>query len=160
MYGYNVPSLERLIEQFERLPGIGHKSAERLAYYMLSLPVSEAEKFANTVVDARKKIHFCKVCCNFTDKDICPVCSDENRDRSIIIVVKEPKDVVAIERTREFHVTYHVLHGLSILVIVGPEPIGQGHAFLGEREGKHGQAQRDRDGHSKEFLHNIYLFLY
>ena len=112
MYGYNVPSLERLIEQFERLPGIGHKSAERLAYYMLSLPVSEAEKFANTVVEDKKKIHFCKVCCNFTDKDICPVCSDENRDRSIIIVVKEPKDVVAIERTREFHVTYHVLHGL------------------------------------------------
>ena len=97
MAGYNVPSLERLIEQFERLPGIGHKSAERLAYYMLSLPETETQKFADTVVEAKKKIHFCKVCCNFTDKDICPVCADKERDRSIIIVVKEPKDVIAID---------------------------------------------------------------
>ena len=106
---YVVAPLDRLIEQFERLPGIGHKTAIRLAYYVLSMNESEAEKFANAIVDAHKKIHYCKICCNLTDKE---VCSDDRRDKSIICVVQDPKNVMAFEKTREFNATYHVLHGL------------------------------------------------
>lgn len=112
MAEYSVASLERLIEQFERLPGIGHKTAVRLAYYVLSMKESEAEKFAGAIVDAHKKIHYCKICCNLTDNEVCSVCADEKRDRTIICVVQDPKDVIAFEKTREFNATYHVLHGL------------------------------------------------
>lgn len=124
MAEYNVVSLSRLIEQFERLPGIGHKSATRLAYYILSMPFAEAEKFSNAILDAHKKIHYCKVCCNLTDSEICSVCVDEKRDKSIICVVEEPKDVIALEKTREFNATYHVLHGvISPLNGISPEMI-------------------------------------
>lgn len=112
MAEYSVASLERLIEQFERLPGIGHKSAVRLAYFVLSMKESEAEKFASAITDAHKKIHYCKICCNLTDRDICSICADEKRDRSIICVVQDPKDVSTFEKTKELNATYHVLHGL------------------------------------------------
>lgn len=112
MAEYNVVPLSRLIEQFERLPGIGHKSATRLAYYVLSMPQSEAQKFADAVLDAHKKIHYCKICCNLTDSEICSVCNDDRRDKSIVCVVEDPRDVMALEKTREFNATYHVLHGV------------------------------------------------
>ncbi len=109
---YNVVSLSRLVEQFERLPGIGHKTATRLAYYVISMPMSEAEKFSDAIIDAHKKIHYCSVCCNLTDLDVCSICNDESRDKSIICVVENPRDVVALEKTREFNASYHVLHGV------------------------------------------------
>lgn len=109
---YRVNSLEKLIEQFERLPGIGHKSASRLAYYMLSLPESEAKKFSDAVMEAHKKVHCCKICCNLTDNDICPICDDDSRDKSIICVVEDTRDVVAMEKTNEYNAVYHVLHGV------------------------------------------------
>lgn len=109
---YKINSLERLIEQFERLPGIGHKSASRLAYYLLSLPESEVRKFADTITQAHRKIHYCKICCNLTDEEVCHICSDKSRDSSIICVVENTKDVAAMEKTNEFNAYYHVLQGV------------------------------------------------
>ncbi len=124
MAEYSVVALSRLVEQFERLPGIGHKSATRLAYYILQMPESEAEKISNAILDAHKKIHRCKICCNLTDSEICSVCADESRDKSIICVVEDPRDVSALEKTREFDATYHVLHGvISPLNGVTPDMI-------------------------------------
>lgn len=108
----NIVPLTELIAQFERLPGIGKKTAQRLAFSILDQPPERAEKFAEALVNARRKIHFCKVCQGLTDKDTCEICSDEKRDRSIICVVAEPKDVMAFERMREFRGLYHVLHGV------------------------------------------------
>lgn len=121
MAEYNVAPLSRLIEQFERLPGIGHKTAMRLAYYVLRLPQAEAQKFADAISDAHKKIKYCSVCCNLTDREICSVCSDDTRDKTQICVVEDPRDVMALERTREFHALYHVLHG-TISPINGVTP--------------------------------------
>lgn len=119
---YNVAPLSRLIEQFERLPGIGHKSAQRLAYYVLGLSKEEAQSFADSIMDAHEKIHYCKKCCNLTDQELCPICRNEARDQSIICVVEDPRDVIALERTNEFKATYHVLHGtISPLNGVGPD---------------------------------------
>ena len=124
MAEYSVSALSRLIEQFERLPGIGHKSAARLAYHVLSMPEQEAKKFSDAILDAHKKIHYCSVCCNLSDTDICSICSDERRDRSIICVVEDTKDVMALEKTREFNATYHVLHGvISPLSGISPDMI-------------------------------------
>ena len=112
MSEYNIPSLQTLIEQFERLPSIGHKSAIRLAYHVLSLTEPEVQRFTEAITDAHKKIHRCKICCNLTDSEICPVCSDEKRDRSTICVVENPRDAIALEKTKELNVLYHVLHGV------------------------------------------------
>ena len=112
MANYNIVPLTELVSQFERLPGIGKKTAQRLAYHILEQPPERAEKFAEALVNARKKIHFCKECQGFTDLDICPICADGPRDRSVICVVAEPKDIMAFERTKEFGGTYHVLHGV------------------------------------------------
>lgn len=112
MANYNIVPLTELVSQFERLPGIGKKTAQRLAYHILEQPPKRAEKFAEALVNARKKIHFCKECQGFTDLDICPICADGSRDRSVICVVAEPKDIMAFERTKEFGGTYHVLHGV------------------------------------------------
>lgn len=112
MANYNIVPLNELIAQFERLPGIGKKTAGRLAYHILEQPPERAEKFAEALINARKKIHFCKVCQSFTDLEKCAICSDDTRDRSVICVVAEPKDVMAFERTREFSGLYHVLHGV------------------------------------------------
>lgn len=120
----NIVPLTELISQFERLPGIGKKTAQRLAYSILEQPPERAEKFAEALVNARRKIHFCKTCQGFTDLEICSICSDSQRDRSVICVVAEPKDIMAFERTREFCGTYHVLHGvISPLDGIGPEQL-------------------------------------
>ncbi len=124
MADYSVAPLERLVEQFERLPGIGHKTAQRLAYHLLGLPKEDALAFAQAVKDAREKIRYCKVCCNLTDQELCPICRSPGRDRSVICVVEDPRDVMALERTNEFHATYHVLHGaISPLSGIGPDQL-------------------------------------
>lgn len=124
MAGYHVPPLERLVDKFESLPGVGHKSAQRIAYAVLNMDKADAESFAQAIIDAHEQIHYCSVCCNLTDGDPCPVCRDESRDRSVICVVEDPRDVFALERTNEFHATYHVLHGaISPLGGIGPDQL-------------------------------------
>ncbi len=121
---YNVAPLSRLIEQFERLPSIGHKTAQRLALYVLNRPKAEAEAFAKALIDAHEQIHHCSVCCNLTDGEVCSVCSNEARDHSTICVVEDARDVIAIERTREYGGVYHVLHGvISPMDGIGPDQI-------------------------------------
>ena len=121
---YYAAPLENLIEQFQRLPGIGHKSAQRLAFYVLGLPEGGAEAFAQAILDARGSIHTCRVCQNLTEGELCPICADPTRDAGTICVVTDPKDLIAIERTRESHGLYHVLHGvISPLSDVGPEQL-------------------------------------
>lgn len=121
----NFPAaLERLTEQFARLPGIGSKSAQRLAFHVLSLPDEQAEEFAAAITDAKKTVKTCPVCQNLTDQALCPICADSERNHSVICVVAEPKDVIAMERAREYHGVYHVLHGvISPLNHVGPDDI-------------------------------------
>ncbi len=121
---YFPVALERLTEQFAKLPGIGGKTAQRLAFHLLSMPQEDAQEFADAIVQAKKTVHLCPVCQNLTDRDICPICDDESRDRSVICVVADPKDVIAMERAREFSGVYHVLHGvISPLNHVGPDDI-------------------------------------
>ena len=121
---YYLPSLEKLSECFESLPSIGRKSAQRLAYAVLKMPDEKAENFAKSILEAKKSIHYCKRCYNFTDKEYCDICSDKARNQSIICVVEDPKDISAIERTQEFDGLYHVLHGtISPLNGVGPDDI-------------------------------------
>ena len=120
----NIVPLTELIAQFERLPGIGRKTAQRLAFSILEQPPERAEKFAEALVNARRKIHFCKVCQGLTDKEVCDICDDSRRDRSVICVVAEPKDIMAFERTREYAGVYHVLHGvISPLDGIGPDQL-------------------------------------
>ena len=109
---YFPAALQELADQFGKLPGIGGKTAQRLAFYVLSLPASEAQAFADAIVEAKRTVHTCPVCQNLTDRQICPICDDDLRDHSVICVVAEPKDVIAMERSREFKGTYHVLHGV------------------------------------------------
>ena len=117
-------ALERLTEQFARLPGIGMKSAQRLAFYVLSLPKEDADSFAQAIVDAKNSVRLCPVCQNLTDQEPCPICDDEQRDHGLICVVAEPKDVIAMERAREFRGVYHVLHGvISPMDGIGPDDI-------------------------------------
>ena len=117
-------SLENLIDRFASLPGIGRKSAQRLAFHILSLPVEEARAFADAIVDARTGVHCCRICQNLTEDEICPICASDRRDSSTICVVSEPRDVLSIERAREYNGTYHVLHGvLSPMSHVGPDDI-------------------------------------
>lgn len=121
---YNIVSLNELISQFERLPGIGRKTAMRLAYFVLEQNPEYAKRFADALVSAKEKIHFCPVCQAFTDLEKCDICSDGNRDRSTICVVENAKEVLAIERTREYRGLYHVLHGhISPLDNIGPEQL-------------------------------------
>lgn len=124
MGNYYVPPLDRLVEKFESLPGIGHKSAQRLAYTVLDMSREEAQDFAAAIVEAHEKIHTCKICCNLTDGDLCPVCRSATRDKSTICVVEEPKDVFALERAGDYNGQYHVLHGaISPLSGVGPDQL-------------------------------------
>lgn len=106
-----IDSMERLVNEFSRLPGVGKKTAQRYAYYLLTLDENQVKDFAAAMVNAKQTIHYCKVCANFTDKEICDICSRPKKD-NIICVVKEPKDVTALEKVREFNGTYHVLHGV------------------------------------------------
>ena len=122
MAQYNVAPLENLIDRFERMPGIGHKTAQRLAYYVLNLSKTEADALARAVTDAHDKIHYCSRCCNLTDRELCPVCSNPVRDHSVICVVETPRDATAVENTHEFKGVYHVLHGaISPLNDIGPD---------------------------------------
>ena len=109
---YFRAALQNLTDQFARLPGVGGKTAQRLAFHVLSLPLEDAEEFANAILDAKKTVHTCPVCQNLTDREICSICSDDARDADVICVVAEAKDVIAMERSREFHGVYHVLHGV------------------------------------------------
>ncbi len=121
---YNVASLARLIEQFERMPGIGHKTAQRMAFYVLGLKKEEAEAFSAAILNAHEKITKCSRCCNLAEDELCPICKSSNRDESIVCVVEDPRDVMAFERTHEYEGTYHVLHGvISPMNGVGPEDI-------------------------------------
>lgn len=118
------PSLENLIEKFAALPGIGKKSAQRLAFHVLSLPDGEAESFAVAIMEAKSSVHCCPVCQNLTDGELCSVCDDSRRDRSVICVVAEPRDVLSFERSREYKGQYHVLHGvMSPMNHVGPDDL-------------------------------------
>ncbi|MGN0174122.1 MAG: recombination mediator RecR [Acutalibacteraceae bacterium] len=109
---YNIPTIETLIDKFTSLPSIGRKSAQRIAFHLLSLPENEVKDFADAMVNAKKSIHYCKVCQTLTDSEICSICSDNSRNKSQICVVESPQDVMAFERTKEYNGTYHVLHGL------------------------------------------------
>ena len=109
---YFPAALQNLADQFARLPGIGGKTAQRLAFHVLSLPMDEAQDFADTIMEAKRTVHTCPVCQNLTDREICPICDDDMRDQGLICVVAEPKDVIAMERSREFSGVYHVLHGV------------------------------------------------
>ena len=124
MASYHIAALERLVEQFERLPGIGHKTAQRLAYYVLQMPKDQAEIFSTSILEARDKIQYCSICKNLSDSEICPICSDQSRDHSVICVVEDPRDVFALERTHEFNAVYHVLHGtISPVHDIGPDDL-------------------------------------
>ena len=124
MQRYFPTALERLTEEFAKLPGIGGKTAQRLSFYVLGLPQQEAEAFAAAILEAKRTVHTCPVCQNLTDSELCAICDDERRDHGTICVVAEPKDVIAMERAREYNGVYHVLHGvISPLNHVGPDDI-------------------------------------
>lgn len=105
-------ALQELADQFARLPGIGGKTAQRLAFHVLELPLEDAKGFADAIMAAKESVHTCPVCQNLTDREICPICDNQMRDHGIICVVAEPKDVIAMERSREYNGVYHVLHGV------------------------------------------------
>ena len=109
---YFPAALQDLADQFARLPGVGSKTAQRLAFHILSLPMTDAHAFADAIMEAKRTVHTCPVCQNLTDREICPICDDDTRDHSTICVVADPKDVIALERSREFNGVYHVLHGV------------------------------------------------
>ena len=121
----HAPAIESLIEKFEQLPGIGRRSAERIAFHILERMTKEdAQMMASSIIGAKEKIHFCKECQNLTDTDPCKICASQKRDRSIICVVESPEDVSAIENTNEFNGLYHVLHGaISPMDGIGPDDI-------------------------------------
>lgn len=120
---YPAP-LNRLVNELSRLPGIGGKTAQRLAFHILSMPVKEAESLADSITEAKRTMHYCSVCGNLTDSDPCSICADANRKQSVICVVESPKDVLAMERVREYDGLYHVLNGvISPMDGIGPEDI-------------------------------------
>lgn len=121
---YYSPSIEKLIESFEKLPSIGHKTAVRLAFHMLDLNDEDTNEFINSIVNAKANLKYCSTCYNISDTDPCPICSSPKRDNSIICVVEDVRDIMAMERTHEFKGVYHVLHGtISPMNGIGPEDI-------------------------------------
>ena len=118
----NALPLTLLAEQFARLPGIGMRSAQRLAYHVMTMSEDQAKELAEAIVNVHKTVHLCSCCQNYTDRELCPICADPRRDRSVVCVVESPKDISAFERTKEYDGTYHVLHGLiSPIDGVGPD---------------------------------------
>lgn len=121
LYGGQI---NRLIEELESLPGIGSKSAQRLAFHIIGLPKEKVEKLANTMIEARTNVKYCSCCYTLTDSDVCPVCSDPKRDQSVIMVVETPRDLAAYEKTGRYEGVYHVLHGaISPMMGIGPNEI-------------------------------------
>ena len=121
---YFSPSIEKLIENFEKLPSIGHKTAVRLAFHMLDLDEEDTKEFINSIINAKKNLKYCSTCLNISDTDPCPICSSPKRDNSVICVVEDVRDIMAMERTHEFKGVYHVLHGtISPMNGIGPEDI-------------------------------------
>lgn len=121
---YDVAALEKLIEQFQKIPSIGRKTAQRMAFHVLDLTDEQAKEFADAIIDAHTKIHHCALCHNLTENELCPVCASPNRDHTTVCVMEEPRDVLALERTREFHGVYHVLHGaISPMNNIGPDQL-------------------------------------
>lgn len=121
---YDVAALEKLIEQFQKMPSIGRKTAQRMAFHILDLTDDEAKEFADAIINAHTKIHRCSLCHNLTENELCPICESVNRDKGTVCVVEEPKDVLAMERTRDFGGVYHVLHGvISPMNGIGPEQL-------------------------------------
>lgn len=117
-------AIEKLIEEFAKLPGIGYKTAQRLTLYVLNLPQEEVREFSEALIKARGTIKYCSTCGNFTDKDPCAICSNPSRDHDTICVIEQPKDIMSLERVREFNGVYHVLHGtISPMAGRGPEDI-------------------------------------
>jgi recombination protein RecR len=124
MAAYDVAALEKLVEQFQKIPSIGRKTAQRMAFHVLDLPENEAKEFADAIMDAHTKIHHCSLCHNLTENELCPICESVTRDHSLLCVVEDPRDIPAIERTREFSGVYHVLHGtISPMNGVGPDQL-------------------------------------
>ena len=118
------PSIEKLIQSFEKLPSIGNKTAARLAFYMLNASEEETNEFVSSIINAKKNLKYCSKCYNISDTDPCPICSSPKRDNSVICVVEDVRDVMAMERTHEFKGVYHVLHGtISPMNGIGPEDI-------------------------------------
>lgn len=121
---YYARPLARLIEEFGKLPGIGPKTAQRLAFHVLNLPRERVKKLADALIEAREKIRYCSICGNLTDEDPCSICSSKTRDNTVICVVENPKDVIAMEKTREYRGLYHILHGaISPMESIGPDDI-------------------------------------
>lgn len=121
---YYIPPVARLIEQFEKLPGIGHKTAQRLAFFLMSLPKEEALSFCDAIREAKEKVRTCSVCQNLSSDEVCSLCASKGRDRSVICVVESPKDLLAMENTQEYKGLYHVLHGvISPIDNIGPGDI-------------------------------------
>ena len=121
---YYAAPVAKLIEELTKLPGVGQKTAQRLAFHILDAPPQQAENLARSIVFARRNIKHCSVCCNMTDTDPCRICCNERRDKSVICVMENPRDVVAMEKTREYKGLYHVLHGaISPMEDIGPEDI-------------------------------------
>lgn len=121
---YYSPSIEKLVEAFERLPSIGHKTAVRLAFHMLDATQEETKEFIDSITNAKKNLKFCSKCYNISDTDPCPICANPKRDESLICVVEDVKDIIAMEKTHEFKGVYHVLHGsISPMNGVGPDDI-------------------------------------
>lgn len=117
-----IEPFSRLVAEFTKLPGVGAKTAQRYAYSVIRMPEEEVEEFAVALTECKKRIHYCSVCGNYTDKDVCDICA--TRDKSVICVVKEPKDITAIEKTKDFDGVYHVLHGtLNPLAGIGPDDL-------------------------------------
>ena len=137
--------LENLVEQFARLPGIGSKSAQRLAFHVLNLPQDKAQAFADAILEAKRSVTLCPVCQNLTSGGLCPICASPKRDESTICVVADPRDVVAIERSREYNGRYHVLHGvLSPMNHVGPDDLTD-------------QVPGGPGGHREAFMRSLWL---
>ncbi len=122
--GFYAAPIAKLIDELSRLPGVGSKTAQRLAFYIINMPLEDVERLSEAITRAKKNIRYCKICCNITDSDTCNICSDVKRDNSTICVVEDPKDVVAMEKTREYKGMYHVLNGaISPMEGIGPEEI-------------------------------------
>ncbi len=121
LYGGQI---NKLIEELESLPGIGNKSAQRLAFHIIGMPREKVERIANTMIEARSNVRYCSCCCNLTDRETCPICSNASRDQSTIMVVETPRDLAAYEKTGRFEGVYHVLHGaISPMLGIGPNDI-------------------------------------